>query len=55
MCFRCDGKWEANHVCKRKELSVLIMEGGSTDSGEEENPLEENEADNEELTIQWSD
>lgn len=25
--FRCDGKWEANHVYIRKELSVLLMEG----------------------------
>lgn len=31
LCFKCDEKWEANHMCKKKELSVLLAE--ENDSG----------------------
>ena len=24
MCFQCDEKWSLNHVCSKKEISVLI-------------------------------
>ncbi|XP_074349249.1 uncharacterized protein LOC141688990 [Apium graveolens] len=32
-CFRCDEKWSAGHRCKKKELSVILMQGD--DGGEE--------------------
>lgn len=44
MCFSCDGKWEPNHRCPKKEMSVIIAgfkaleeeevsEGDSEDGG----------------------
>nr|KAJ0228165.1 hypothetical protein LSAT_V11C100046520 [Lactuca sativa] len=41
LCFRCDEKWSAGHQCKRKELSVLLMQEEET--GEEDPPDEVNE------------
>lgn len=37
LCFQCDGKWGRNHVCSRKELSVII----ETKEEDEEPDLEE--------------
>lgn len=31
LCFRCDKKWSMGHKCKKRELSVLVI-----DEGEEE-------------------
>lgn len=27
LCFRCDDKWSMGHRCKKKELSVLLLDG----------------------------
>lgn len=27
LCFKCDEKWYMGHRCKRRELSVLLIEG----------------------------
>lgn len=35
MCFRCDEKWRIGHLCKRRELSVLIV-GEADNDGEVE-------------------
>lgn len=37
LCFRCDEKWKLGHVCRRKELSVLIV----GDAEEDDEILEE--------------
>lgn len=35
-CFRCDEKWSIRHRCKRKELSVILMQGEDGDDEPEE-------------------
>ena len=44
MCFRCDEKWRIGHVCRRKELSVLIV-------GEEDELGENIEEENDDTTL----
>lgn len=34
LCFRCDDKWSIGHRCKRRELSVLVMEEEEDDNTE---------------------
>lgn len=47
LCFRCDDKWTAGHRCRRRELSVLLLdedeEEGSEEAGSEppQSPTEE--------------
>lgn len=39
LCYRCDAKWMVGHRCKKKELSVmLIEEEGETDCDDSDNP-----------------
>lgn len=41
LCFRCDNKWSMGHRCKKRELSVLLMddeEDGESDGGSTEPP-----------------
>lgn len=35
LCFRCDDKWQVGHRCKRRELSVLLMEDKDEDGTDE--------------------
>lgn len=35
LCFRCDERWGVGHQCKRKEVSVLLVDEDD-DQGEEE-------------------
>lgn len=35
MCFHCDEKWSLNHVCSKKEISVLIGTADEEEQGEE--------------------
>lgn len=35
-CFRCDEKWSMGHRCKKKELSVIVMQPEEVESGSEE-------------------
>ncbi|KAL4557226.1 hypothetical protein LXL04_035399 [Taraxacum kok-saghyz] len=39
LCYRCDDKWSVGHHCKRKELSVLLIQ--EEEDGGEETPAEE--------------
>lgn len=42
ICFRCDDKWTLGHRCRRKELSVILVdeeEEDDTDGGSTEPPL----------------
>lgn len=41
LCFRCDGKWEANHKCQNRELSVMISGEDTEDINEKEENEEE--------------
>lgn len=34
LCFRCDEKWNIGHRCKRRELSVLLIDDGEEDYSE---------------------
>ena len=34
LCFKCDDKWVAGHCCKRRELSVLLMDDEDEDHSE---------------------
>lgn len=38
LCYRCDEKWKLGHVCKNRELSVLIVgdSEGDDEQGEED-------------------
>lgn len=44
LCFRCDGKWEANHQCPNKEMSVMMAGVDAADEGE---ATEESDSDSE--------
>ena len=33
LCFRCDEKWRVGNMCKKKELSVLIVGDGEEEEG----------------------
>lgn len=36
LCFRCDEWWEVGHVCKRKEMNVLLIDDeGETEDDED--------------------
>lgn len=35
LCFRCDDKWVIGHRCKRRELSVIVLEDEEDDSTED--------------------
>lgn len=35
LCFRCDDKWSIGHRCKKRELSVLLMEGDEEETWDE--------------------
>ena len=52
ICFRCDDKWTMGHRCRRKELSVILIddEEDGTDEGSTEPPLSPTE----ELTTEVS-
>lgn len=44
LCFRCDDKWSIGHRCKKRELSVLLMDdedGADDQSSEPPSPTEE--------------
>ena len=49
LCFHCDDKWSVNHICSKKELSVLISyeedDGDAGDGMFAEEPGEEEEKD----------
>lgn len=34
LCFRCDDKWSMGHRCKKRELSVLVIEEEEDESTE---------------------
>lgn len=60
LCFRCEGKFGPNHVCKNKNLQVMIVEldaeksveeGGKSSESEEENPEVEGEIMKMELSL----
>lgn len=36
MCFKCDEKWGHGHRCRRKELSVLLLDDLEDDEPEGE-------------------
>lgn len=41
-CFRCEEKWSAGHRCKKRELSVILMQGegeGGEDDGVSEDDV----------------
>lgn len=35
LCYRCDDKWSIGHRCRRRELSVLLMEDEEDEGSEE--------------------
>lgn len=41
ICFICDGKWVIGHVCRRKELSVILVDEGEISEWESELGKEE--------------
>lgn len=47
LCYRCDEKWRMGHVCKRKELSVLIVNDDEPiwDSSDDEAEVEKETVD----------
>lgn len=36
LCFKCDGRWGFNHVCRAKELSILLVKEDGDKVEEEE-------------------
>lgn len=36
ICFRCDDKWSMGHRCRKRELSVLLIDDENVDDNEEE-------------------
>lgn len=48
LCFRCDDKWSMGHRCRRRELSVILMEDEDEEGSEEassdppQSPTEDN-------------
>lgn len=41
LCYRCDEKWRIGHICKKKELSVLIVAEEEEDESEFVETLDE--------------
>ncbi|KAK1357637.1 hypothetical protein POM88_050893 [Heracleum sosnowskyi] len=61
ICFRCDNKWTLGHRCRRKELSVILIDEEDeegTDGGSTEPPLSPTEellTEGAECTVGWED
>ena len=49
LCFRCDGRWSINHVCKNQELSLLVTI--EEDPEDEDVPFTEPEEVTKEITM----
>lgn len=55
LCFRCDDKWSIGHRCKKRELSVLVIEeeeDGNTEYSGSDPPLSPTDEQNSEVMLQ---